>query len=232
MIKKFLPFSFFDESVFWEMIHAANPQIVKRSGLFMRSQLTTTAVELELRIKQMIRNCPVSITLDKWTSLANKSFCAYTVHLIDDKWKLRTCCLKCIVTEAKDAVEMELNFYDTLLEYGISVENVVCVVSDTEATMNKFGKDIMNNVNGKIEWSPCHCHLLNLTAKVVTSSSRGNKIGNAYAAAKKLVGHYHHSPQASRLLERTQLDFGVEVPLRVIEDVETRWISTYHMIER
>jgi hypothetical protein len=56
-------------------------------------------------------------------------------------------------------------------------------------------------------------------------------VADALAISRRLVGHFKHSTQAAKRLADIQRDMKVEV-LRPVQDVATRWNSTYYMIDR
>ena len=47
-----------------------------------------------------------------------------------------------------------------------------------------------------------------------------------------IVGFFHQSTVASDTLEKTQKFYQIQVPLKLIQDVVTRWNSSYDMFER
>ena len=51
-------------------------------------------------------------------------------------------------------------------------------------------------------------------------------------AARALVGHFKASTQSLEALLQSQLRNNVKIPLNVIQDVSTRWWSTYSMCKR
>lgn len=53
----------------------------------------------------------------------------------------------------------------------------------------------------------------------------------ALARARRLVGHFHHSAKSSGILRRKQIDLHFP-QLCLIQDVSTRWNSSYYMMER
>lgn len=54
----------------------------------------------------------------------------------------------------------------------------------------------------------------------------------AMSAARSLVGHFKSSTQSLEKLLQAQQNMGVKIPLCVIQDIVTRWWSTYSMCQR
>ena len=53
-------------------------------------------------------------------------------------------------------------------------------------------------------------------------------VGDALANGRKIIGHFKHSPLATSRLETVQTELGMPVK-RLIQDVPTRWNSTFYM---
>ncbi len=54
----------------------------------------------------------------------------------------------------------------------------------------------------------------------------------AMCSARSLVGHFKSSTQSLEKLLQAQKNMGVKIPLCVIQDIVTRWWSTYSMCQR
>ena len=52
------------------------------------------------------------------------------------------------------------------------------------------------------------------------------------AKCRRLVGHFKHSALATNGLEEKQKALGFKQPLHLIQEVATRWNSTFHMLQR
>jgi hypothetical protein len=53
-------------------------------------------------------------------------------------------------------------------------------------------------------------------------------VSDALASGRKIIGHFKHSPLATSRLETVQTGLGMPVK-RLIQDVPTRWNSTFYM---
>ena len=58
-----------------------------------------------------------------------------------------------------------------------------------------------------------------------------SQVSKALGRARNLVSHFHHSSKSSYVLKQKQTDLHTD-HLSLIQDVATRWNSTYYMIER
>ncbi len=52
------------------------------------------------------------------------------------------------------------------------------------------------------------------------------------AKARRLVGHFQHSAQACTAFKNIQLENGAMQPLLLVQDMKTRWNSTFLMLQR
>jgi hypothetical protein len=165
---------------------------------------------------------------------------------------MQSCILAITVSEgtgsrAEDhlaALREELN------KHGLSFKrNIVSVTTDTEATMNRTGRLIVEAAKeegAKIEHVGCVDHILNLNVKEgakdrIRSTVEGplTEADGALKALHTLVGSYNHSTQMLSKLKLLQDQLNanklpadrmkVVVP---IQDIVTRWWSTYSMCER
>lgn len=72
----------------------------------------------------------------------------------------------------------------------------------------------------------CFSHLIQLVVHEGLLSQRS--VGDVLASGRKIIGHLKHSPLATSRLETIQT--GLQMPVkRLIQDVPTRWNSTFYM---
>lgn len=122
------------------------------------------------------------------------------------------------------ATEGILNTYD------LFYTNLVCIVTDTEATMIKSGRLFKRNAeqaNASVEWHGCIAHLLELVTGEAFRDYPASQ--GAMKAARELVTFFKHSSQAESILLGKQVAGRAVKP---IQDVETRWWSTHSMCSR
>lgn len=76
------------------------------------------------------------------------------------------------------------------------------------------------------KYVPCFAHTINLIVKQALKP-----IQDVVAKVKAIVEYVHRSTVASERLRATQLQMGLE-PLKMKQDVTTRWNSTFYMLQR
>jgi len=89
---------------------------------------------------------------------------------------------------------------------------------------------------GKILWDDsqwasivCVAHRLQNAVKNAVEKQSMQKI---LAKCRRLVGHFKHSALATNGLNRKQKTLGFKKSLRVVQEVPTRWNSTFYMMQR
>ena len=85
--------------------------------------------------------------------------------------------------------------------------------------------------DGGWSYATCAIHTLQLAVGRALGAQRA--VIDALAVARKLVGHFRHSAKATAVLEKLQRERNPEEqPLKVVQDVPTRWNSSFYMIQR
>lgn len=128
------------------------------------------------------------------------------------------------------AAHLVSNVIEVIDNYNINYSNVVQVVMDNEATNNLAG-DLLHE-NFGIGWYGCADHLIELVTK---HASEHERLAPTIADSKKLISSVRNSLQANSKLIELQTVMHVEGhdnPVELVEDVATRWWTTYSMLER
>lgn len=104
----------------------------------------------------------VAITCDHWTSVANVSYMASTVHFIDNEWELISFTLSCKEhTGSTTAPDILREIKKVWGAYDINEQNLMAIVSDTAPVMTAFGQ-LLHEKHG-ISHVYCAAHVLELT---------------------------------------------------------------------
>ena len=176
------------------------------------------------RLKKEITDCGhLALTTDIWTSSAVDSYLTVTVHFIDKLWQM---CTRVLLTTEMAERHTGINIADRLTkmaeEWDISHRRISAIVHDNAA----------NAVLGAVltNWPHfgCVAHTLQLCVK---SGLDLPVIDRLTAASRKLVGHFKHSVVATTALREKQSQLGIPSHC-LIQDVTTRWNSTFFMLER
>lgn len=160
------------------------------------------------------------LTTDIWTDTLNtKSFLGLTAHFIlKETYKSVTIG----VTELNDrhtSENIKMWLLNIIHDWNIHIENIVIVVSDNAANIKKA----ITEAFGTEKHLPCFAHTLNL---IPTNIIKDDIIVSEFCKKiKNIVTYFKHSVVAADELRARST-------LKLIQSVETRWNSTYDMLER
>jgi len=180
-------------------------------------------------IKTMLNGNSFSITLDHWTSIANENYGAITLHFIQN-FELQTIILSFMKHQGGcSGEELAHQLYTSLQSWGLDVKkHLVAIVSDSCSNMNKFGMIVCNDHD--VQHHYCADHILHLTALKAFAT---DTCIEPLKSLKALVNFINSSPQSNAKLVDCQKKISPgKKPLKLLNEVRTRWWSTYSMIQR
>ncbi|AVK75720.1 hAT family C-terminal dimerization region domain containing protein [Pandoravirus neocaledonia] len=221
-----LPMSLVDDEDFIELLSYLNnaykppkrKRLTKALLPAMKKRLASAmATKLEI-----IRH--LSLTLDAWTSAANRSYIAVTVHGVSTDWVLESFVLDVIPVKVSETSEFLAEVVrEVILAWEIDIERIIAVTSDGAANMRAAVTKCL-----KIEWIHCVAHLINRSIRLALESDEVKPI---LSAAKSISKTFKASPSAKRMLVEKQKALGLSVKSLKIDN-KTRWGSAYTMFER
>ncbi|CAL1528105.1 unnamed protein product, partial [Lymnaea stagnalis] len=170
----------------------------------------------------------INFTSDGWTSQNNlNGFLSLTAHWIDQAWQRKSALLSLqSVTERHTADVISTTLSSLMDKWKILSARRGLMLRDNAAAMGK-ATSLM-----KIEAQPCFIHTIQLTVNDGLKQQR--TVVDCLAVARGMVSHFRHSTSATSALDQFQRDCRVPPgkELRVIQDVPTRWNSSFYMLER
>ncbi|XP_057693511.1 E3 SUMO-protein ligase ZBED1-like [Corythoichthys intestinalis] len=107
-------------------------------------------------------------------------------------------------------------------EWGIS-DKVTCLMTDGAANMGACAREL------HMRHTICVSHTLNLLVKKALDQCP--ELFHIRANCRKIVGYFKSSTTAKERLTQMQVQMGLPV-LKLLQEVETRWNSTYLMLQR
>jgi hypothetical protein len=167
----------------------------------------------------------VSFTTDTWTtSQCSESMISLTAHWISDGWERKSAILQVQhLTGSHTAVNIAGAMSGMLTDWKLD-DKVHVVVRDNAANMAKA-----MTVAG-IQSIGCFAHTLQLAVKTGLESQAA--VNNAIAVCRKIAGHFSHSCLAKEKLTAIQQSKPGHPQHSILQDVVTRWNSTFYMLER
>ena len=160
-----------------------------------------------------------SLTTDFWSSCNSQSYITVTCHFIDE---LRSYCLNTYQVKLAHTAENIASELKVIAQQWNITDKISCVVSDNAA-----------NIVAAIwltGWKalPCFAHMLNLV--VQESVVKDFELAELQQKCRRVVTYFKQSLNANNKLGEIQKQVGGEEKL--IQDVVTRWNSTFYMFER
>jgi hypothetical protein len=229
-----LPFNKVEHPDFEEFVNGLNPKfnLISRTTL-ARDTLLLWDVEKAKLKNFLAQHCHrVSLTADTWTSIQNLCYMCITAHFIDNNWTLQSRVLSfCQVTShSGDVIANTID--NCLTDWGL---NRVLTITLDNASSNDLGikhlkKKLLscNSLLLKGEYLHLRCcaHVLNLIVK------EGLKdVDDSVLRIRGSVKYARSSPHRFSKFKTSVERSNTEYKGLVCLDVETRWNSTYLMLD-
>ncbi|XP_034023456.1 zinc finger BED domain-containing protein 1-like [Thalassophryne amazonica] len=167
----------------------------------------------------------VAITTDDWTSRATESYIIVTAHYVNNDWEIESPVLQTRpIYESHTSDNLAEVLKEAVLEWKLDKQNTTIPVTTDNA------KNIVNasNAAGLSPHIGCFAHTVNL------ASQKGlgvNQISRLLSKVRRVVTFFHKSTTAAVVLKAKQEMLQLP-PHKLIQDVTTRWNSSYDMLKR
>ena len=159
-----------------------------------------------------------------WTCRVNDWYMAVTGHFINENMVLQSVLLECCALDggSHTGTVLAQELRRIVQEWNIE-EKISIVISDN-------GSNIKYTIEKCLGWRhfSCYAHTLN---RCVQKALNNEEISNTICKVKALVSYFKKSTIGWDKLKKYQQQAGKEVK-RPLQDVPTRWNSTYYMLER
>lgn len=176
------------------------------------------------RIGTLVTNASsFSITTDLWSSRTMQSYTGLTIHFIDEDFNLHSYLLDTKeFTDSHTGENMAEELATILEDWKLLQTNLVCATTDN-------GSNILKAVD-VLGWQhmACFSHTLQLS---VEAAMKLPAVTRAIGRCKRLVTHFHHSVNSTKVFREKQASLD-HPKLCLVQDVSTRWNSSYYMIDR
>ncbi|XP_072044965.1 zinc finger BED domain-containing protein 4-like [Amphiura filiformis] len=221
------PFSVVDDVGFQRYTYSLQPRYKLPSKTYVSEKLIPGIYKgVKTGLHDMINNVDhISVTTDLWTSPGGShSLMSLTGHWINDTFVKRRgvlCASSFPGRHTGDNIKEEME--RMFKEWDIEKSKIHTVLRDNGA----------NVVNGMeklgVDHQSCLIHTLQLVVSDGLKSQR--TITDLIATGRRIVTHFKHSSQAHTKLEALQNKHSLPKHA-MIQDVPTRWNSTYYLLER
>ena len=164
----------------------------------------------------------VSLTFDIWSSRAHDSYIGITCHWLTESFELHEIVLEIGELDDHYAYDILESVNSVLDKFNINHQKIFSITTDNGANV-KSAVQQMGITNVK-----CAGHTLQLSVNLGLKEVEG-----LISKCKTLVSILSKEKKRKQLREaQLQITPGLKKTLDVIKDVDTRWNSTFHSIER
>ncbi|KAF7137017.1 hypothetical protein CNMCM5793_006821 [Aspergillus hiratsukae] len=209
------------------------------SAITIRRRLESLVKDRQQRILRMLpAGSKLSIALDCWTSPFSQAFMAITGYFIDADWVYREVLLDFKpIYGAHTGANLSSVLMETLVKHGI--EDRVFGLTTDNASNNKTLVDSLQQALSDgvlIIRIPCLAHIIQLSLnqlldhiKAANAQHREREISYTLNKIRHLAIYMNASPQRRETFNNHQTK---DPKLMPIQDVKTRWNSTFLMLRR
>ena len=177
------------------------------------------------RVKMEVQQAvAVSITADMWTSVNMEAYLALTCHYINENMQLCTSVLRVQYFPQSHTADNLARVTRGMMDDWAITNKVKCLVTDAAANMIASTKIL------QIRHSICIAHTLNLLVK--KSCDQIPALTSIRHKSRQIVTYFRSSTTAKEKLAQVQQQMGTGPSLKLINEVPTRWNSTYQMLAR
>ena len=256
IVKTDQPFSCVDNENFEDMMEYLKKDVImnSRRTIMRRLEELYSQMKGKLKEKLSIFKSKYSITCDVWTSKNQLSFFGFTIHYIDEDWKMQEDLLSFKYLESEhDGVSLSKAMIEVLEDYGIA-DRLLGVTCDNASNNSKMLAEVEKYYSANypdsgfsVVWNQVECmaHVLNLAAQQIlkgfkqpfdsdtydVASDSADQLVSAVSRLSFLCRKIRLSPKLRRLMKKICDEKNVKYLVPII-DVSTRWNSTYDMLVR
>lgn len=224
VVKDSQPFSIVDDEGFKEFVGKLDPTYTLPSRQVLK-KMVVEKYEEEKTKAQLQDIEGVSLTADMWTSINMDAYLAVTCHYVNevDDAKMATVLLGVLpFPQVHKAENIAAAMRSLMEEWGIETK-VKCLVTDAATNMIATARNLGTR------HVVCIAHALNLVVKKSLEQTPG--LEDLRTRARRMVTLFRSSTTAKERLTSMQVQMNRPV-LKVIQEVDTRWNSTFLMLQR
>ncbi|KAM4534867.1 E3 SUMO-protein ligase ZBED1-like isoform 1-T1 [Fundulus diaphanus] len=224
IVKDCQPLSVVENEGFRELVQLLEPSYVLPTRKTIKQTLAKKYEEERERVKMEVQQAvAVSITADMWTSVNMEAYLALTCHYINENLQLCTSVLGVQYFPQSHTADNLAQVKRAMMEDWAITNKVKCLVTDAAPNMIACTRQL------QIRHLICIAHSLNLLVR--KSCDQIPTLTSIRHKARHIVTYFRSSTTAKEKLAQVQQQMG-RPTLKLINEVPTRWNSTYEMLSR
>lgn len=155
-----------EHDTFRAVLEALCPTVQHVSSKLIKDRLIAKEISVRSKLIKHLQGESIAITIDMWSSVKHEGYMALSAAFINKDWELESWTINCQPFPGKHGAEQtKSKLYELLGEIEINHQNIVCCVTDNDATMNSFADAL------DFEWQGCLAHLINLVTNFAFNGS-------------------------------------------------------------
>ncbi|XP_051953602.1 zinc finger BED domain-containing protein 4-like [Xyrauchen texanus] len=224
VVKDLQPFTIVEDEGFRAFVNKLDPSYVLPSRKVLKTMVSERYNTTKEKTMEDLQKAEfVSLTADMWSSINMDGYLGVTCHYITPEATMATVLLGVRRFYQTHTAQHLMEAKALLMaEWGIT-SKVHCMVTDNASNMI-LSAQLLN-----LRHVPCFAHNLNLIVKKALDQTP--VINEIRQKARKIVGLFRSSCKAKDKLVEMQSLMG-RPSLKMIQEVETRWNSTFDMLQR
>ncbi|XP_056683460.1 zinc finger BED domain-containing protein RICESLEEPER 2-like [Spinacia oleracea] len=230
-----MPFRVVEREGFQLFMSVCQPNFLIPSRFTVARDCYRVFLDKKKKLKSYLSKCSsrICLTTDTWSSSQTLTYMCLTAHFIDQNWKLHKKILNFCPISGHSGEAIGKAVEKCLLEWGITK---VLTITVDNASSNDVGVQYLRKrlqrwkdgtvLDGKYVHMRCAAHLLNLTVK--------DGLKDCEDSIKKIRGavkFVRSSPARLQKFKNCVNQEQIESKRQLCLDVETRWNSTYLMLD-
>lgn len=223
------PISIVEDDAFIDLLAYLEPGYSCPGRTYFTDAIDAKYKEATARLALLLSEVTdLCITTDTWTSVATESYLTITVHYVSKDWFMQNHVLGTMLLEERHTGEKLSKWMLKMVgKFQIDPSKIVAVVHDNASNI----VCAMNLLKQSHGWESVRCSAHTLQLAVHSALGADARIQSVLASARKLVEHFRRSTTANSALTKQQEQMQLK-PLDLVQDVATRWCSTFSMCKR
>ncbi|XP_052620942.1 zinc finger BED domain-containing protein RICESLEEPER 4-like [Lactuca sativa] len=230
-IKDNRPFSIVDDEGFKEFVWEINPMFKFPSRWTVAKDCLSIYEEEKKKLKRLLKNQTVSLTTDTWTSVQNFNYMCLTAHWVDENWTLNKRILNFCQTPNHKGVTIGKLVYRCLQEWGI--DRILTITVDNASSNDGAIKYLRSMLKGSRSVLDCKYLHLRCCAHIINLVVRDglDEQFDTVTKIRSAVKYVRSSPSRYESFKECVEFEKIESKSKPCLDVDTRWNSTFLMLE-